>query len=352
MKTIKLIITLLTISLAGCTSSKQELETGPVKLTLTNAGMNITKAEQNESLAKTVQFFICANDEVIHSKYFAGITDLEMDIEYSSSVEYYVYALVNIREIPNPEGRFISDILSDASSNDWFAYSDQCSGTLFMAGSTKRKIENRCTVEVPVSRLIDKIHVMNIHNQTGLELTVKRMFVPGCPEYIRWDGGKFISDARTKTNTSDRSSDDWKKLYDEACVSYAETGTVRDYWSTEFTSHPGMLSDEFRNSSSPLLPSGNTLFTGISLYPIPEISSDGKYNVTLILEVTGPEGLPGWYNIPLSFPEPWNCEFDIKELTLKSIPASDPYGETSYTINGVDYKIGVWNKRDDIKITI
>ena len=55
MKTIKLIITLLTISLAGCTSSKQELETGPVKLTLTNAGMNITKAEQNESLAKTVQ---------------------------------------------------------------------------------------------------------------------------------------------------------------------------------------------------------------------------------------------------------------------------------------------------------
>lgn len=56
MKTIKLIITLLTISLAGCTSSKQELETGPVKLTLTNAGMNITKAEQNESLAKTVQF--------------------------------------------------------------------------------------------------------------------------------------------------------------------------------------------------------------------------------------------------------------------------------------------------------
>ena len=168
MKTIKLIITLLTISLAGCTSSKQELETGPVKLTLTNAGMNITKAEQNESLAKTVQFFICANDEVIHSKYFAGITDLEMDIEYSSSVEYYVYALVNIREIPNPEGRFISDILSDASSNDWFAYSDQCSGTLFMAGSTKRKIENRCTVEVPVSRLIDKIHVMNIHNQTGL----------------------------------------------------------------------------------------------------------------------------------------------------------------------------------------
>lgn len=352
MKTIKFIITLLTISLAGCTSSKQELETGPVKLTLTNAGMNITKAEQNESLAKTVQFFICANDEVIHSKYFAGITDMEMDIEYSSSVEYYVYALVNIREIPNPEGRFISDILSDASSNDWFAYSDQCSGTLFMAGSTKRKIENRCTVEVPVSRLIDKIHVMNIHNQTGRELTVRRMFVPDCPEYIRWDGGKFISDARTKTNTSDRSSDDWKKLYDEACASYAETGTVRDYWSTEFTSHPGMLSDEFRNSPSPLLPSGNTLFTGISLYPIPEISSDGKYNVTLILEVTEPEGLPGWYNIPLSFPEPWNCELDIKELTLKSIPASDPYGETSYTINGVDYKIGVWNKRDDIKITI
>lgn len=346
----KIISALIFILLAcSCNKTGPAASTGPVTLKLTGSGMDITKADLNESLARTVQFFICSNGEILHSRYFSESADMVMDVEYSSEQEYTIFTLVNLPEITGSKGRGFGEVMAEASASGMFPYAGHCSGALIMTGAATRKIEGNCTVEIPVHRLIDKIHITGIRNLSGQNLSLKRIFIPDCPEYMRWNGESFFSDPASMLNTAGKSAEEWILSYRNAFDNYLAGNPAEDYWSGEFTDCPGMLSE---NIDAEGVGYGENRFIGKSLYPLPTSDSDGHHNCRMVLEVTDSKGLPGWYCIELSFPAMWNCEILIQELTLKSSPASEPFGKTYYIIHDTACDIGNWEKHKEVKITI
>lgn len=352
-KTIKLMMASILFISYGCNKdyvTSYSPDSGPVHIKLSGSG-TIIKGFTEESTISSVQILVCRNGIIQQHGYFTNSSDMTMQLEYSESNLYNIYALVNIHELDVSEGESIDKIMKQATDRGIISFQANTSGTIMMFGETNTHINavnNNITINV--YRLLDKINVEALSNMTGKEITITRLFIAECPEYCTWISGKIIPNIeREHLNSPEISHAKWKQLYDIAFNEYITNQTITDYWSEYFNDAIGILS---RNINKTHLAHGDTHHCGIILYTFPYNSVNKEDKWSLIIETLGPEGLPGWYTINIDFQKLWNAEMRLTDIVLKSQPAQDPFSIFKHTVNDTALTIGEWGYADEIEITI